>query len=116
MSTQWLLIGGPHHGEMIHIKGNPSRIVTYQMQPLRNEPHYCEYAGQHVVARLAVYQVGIFDATEEQLAEIPDLIRELWVAPVRRLIKEEIQSLENERLLKYHAANISQKGIPYSKK
>lgn len=65
--TQWLLIGGPGHGETLW---TDSATVYYPGKCLEN---YL-YTGNDYVHDGKLYRIGVHNAVSEQMSAIPELI------------------------------------------
>lgn len=70
-STQWLLIGGPGHGKNLWIKGGNSVLWA----GTGFEQH--QYDGKDYLTDGKRYRIGVHNATAEQMAKIPLLIKEI---------------------------------------
>ena len=70
--THWLLIGGEGHGKAIWVKGGTS--VKYPSKnSIANDLLYVE---RTYVLDGKLYRLGIHNATDVEMAQIPDLINQ----------------------------------------
>jgi len=65
----WLLVGGEGHGKSIWIKGGTSVRYPASITTLLYEGITYAYLGK-------LYRLGIFNATDVEMSQIPDLINQ----------------------------------------
>ena len=65
---QWLLIGGPRHGEVVWVKGGHSLIFEHDGQRL-------SYQGSDFLSSGRMYRIGVLDFSAVKNDEVSRLIQ-----------------------------------------
>jgi hypothetical protein len=74
---QWLLIGGPQHGTVVWVK-DPVKVLRQYADSPDGDPlkgSFVHYESREFVLYGKRYRIGTQNPSDEQLAEIPDLIQ-----------------------------------------
>jgi hypothetical protein len=83
IERQWLLIGGFAHGKKISVQdGGTARLIFKSYDPEKRMIQDIAYNGEVYPLNGLEYRIGILDATDAQLAEIPGLIGVFGLLPI----------------------------------
>lgn len=74
---QWLLVGGPGHGDVLHVKAGTSVLFTCRV----GEHEEYKYTGQTYEWNGSSFRVGVHNPTPDQLAEVEQLICKVALKP-----------------------------------